>query len=164
MRTGIALGSNLGDRMAHLVFGKSNVESLGAAPCMVSRIYETEAVDCAPGTPAFLNAVIEFDFCGNLFDLLASLQGFEVIAGRPAIHEYNTPRPLDLDILYSGNVVIDGPSLTVPHPRLSQRRFVLQPLSDIRPGLFLPGYDESIESLLAKTPLRPQVCLYAECF
>ncbi len=164
MRTGIALGSNAGNRPAHLAFAKFGIQSLGNGPFLTSHVYETEAVDCSPGTPAFLNAVMEFDYSGDLFELLASLHKLEAATGRPAVHGRNTPRPLDLDILYSGNHILDHEILKVPHPRIHQRRFVLRPLADIRPKLFLPGHYESVESLLAKTPLQPQVCLYAECF
>ena len=164
MRTGIALGSNAGDRMAHFAFARSGVESLGIGPFLTSRVYETEAVDCAPGTPAFLNAVMEMDYREDLLELLASLQKIEVAAGRPAIHRRNVPRTLDLDILYSGDRILHHELLKVPHPQMHHRRFVLQPLADIRPGLVLPRQRESVESLLAKIPLQPQVCLYAECF
>ncbi len=164
MRTGIALGSNVGDRMSHLAFAKSAIESLGFGPILTSHVYETEAADCAPDTPAFLNAVMEFGYSGDLFALLASLQKLEVAAGRPAVHGRNMPRPLDLDILYSGNRVINHRSLKVPHPRMHHRRFVLQPLTDIRPQLLLPGQTHRAESLLARTPVQPQVSLYAECF
>ena len=164
MRTGIALGSNAGDRMAHFASAKSGVESLGIGPFLTSRVYETEAVDCAPGTPAFLNAVMEIDYREDLFELLASLQKIEAAAGRPVMHRRYVPRTLDLDILYSGECVIRHELLKVPHPRMHHRRFVLKPLADIRPELVLPCQWERVESLLAKIPLQPQVCLYAECF
>lgn len=150
---GIALGSNLGDREANL---RRGVELLMARVpeaqlTAVASLYETEPVDCAPGTQAFINTVIEVvadDLSPT--QMHAHLAAVEQAMGRPAQREKNSPRTLDLDLLYAGDFEIDSPSLTIPHPRLHQRRFVLQPLAEIRPDLVLPGQTKTIAKLLAE--------------
>lgn len=152
MRFGIALGSNLGDRAANLRHGMSLLQErvpgwslLASAP-----VYETDPVDCAPGTQAFLNTVIEIESGCAPRELHAHLKAVESALGRPAVREKNSPRTLDLDLLYADDVVSDDPQLILPHPRLHQRRFVLQPLADIRPELHLPGQVVSVAALLAR--------------
>lgn len=149
---GIALGSNLGDREANL---RRGVELLLArvpeAQLMaVASLYETEPVDCAPGTQAFINTVIEVVADLSPMQMHAHLAAVEQAMGRPARREKNSPRTLDLDLLYAGAFVSNSPSLTIPHPRLHQRRFVLQPLAEIRPDLVLPGQTKTITELLAE--------------
>lgn len=148
---GIALGSNLGDRAAHLKRGiellMQRLPGCGLNAC--GGIYETEPVDCAPGTQAFLNSVVEIEAMCSPQELHAHLAAVEQVLGRPAVREKNAPRTLDLDLLYAGDFVSDDPVLMVPHPRLHLRRFVLQPLADIRPDLKLPGHDRTIAQHLA---------------
>ncbi|MCA1963020.1 MAG: 2-amino-4-hydroxy-6-hydroxymethyldihydropteridine diphosphokinase [Prosthecobacter sp.] len=147
---GIALGSNLGDRLANLRRGRDQiVERLQPTSILVGGIYETEPVDCAPGTQSFLNTVIEIEVDLTPAQVHAHLQAIEQAMGRPALREKNAPRTLDLDLLYAGDFVSADPALTLPHPRLHLRRFVLQPLADIRAALILPGHKNSILSYLA---------------
>ncbi len=149
-RFGIALGSNLGDREANLKRGlQMLVERIRPSLVTAGGIYETEPVDCAPGTQAFLNTVVELEAAVSPRELHEHLQAVEQAMGRPALREKNSPRPLDLDLLYAGDFVSGDPVLIVPHPRLHLRRFVLQPLADIRPGLVLPGHSRSIAEHLA---------------
>jgi 2-amino-4-hydroxy-6-hydroxymethyldihydropteridine diphosphokinase len=151
MRTGLALGSNLGDRLANLraartaIFDRLDI----APPYLSSRIYETEPVGTGPAASAFLNAVIEVGYEGSLLALLAALQAIESRMGRAAKRPRNAPRTIDLDILYCGDLVLTGDTATIPHPRLHLRRFVLTPLADIRPELVLPGQTQSVTTLLA---------------
>ncbi len=148
-RFGIALGSNLGDREENLKRGlEMLVQRIRPSSVLAGGIYETEPVDCAPGTQAFLNTVVEMEAAVSPCELHEHLQAVEQAMGRPAVRERNSPRTLDLDLLYAGDFVSGDPVLTVPHPRLHQRRFVLQPLADIRPGLVLPGQTRSIAELL----------------
>jgi len=152
MKTGIALGSNLGDRLANLVAGRDAVLRLPgvSAPVLRSRVYETEPVGTGPDAGPFLNAVIEIEFDDDPLVLLSALRTIEAALGRPAGHPRNAPRTLDLDILYAGDLVRNDAALILPHPRLHLRRFVLAPLGDIRPDLRLPGHTRSVAELLAQ--------------
>ena len=149
MRTGIALGSNLGDRLANLRAGRDAVLALSGVSgrLLASRVYETEPVGTGPDAGAFLNAVIEVSFAGEPHELLAGLQQIESAMGRPSRRPRNAPRTLDLDILYMGERVVAEAELEIPHPRLQLRRFVLQPLHDIRPSLLLPGWKSTVGEL-----------------
>jgi 2-amino-4-hydroxy-6-hydroxymethyldihydropteridine diphosphokinase len=110
-------------------------------------------VDCPPGSPLFLNAVVEIELDSELTpprELLRRLQAFERGRGRPEERARNAPRPLDLDILYYGDLVVREPDLVIPPPRLTERRFVLEPLSHLRPELVLSGQTESVGELLRR--------------
>lgn len=153
-RFGIAMGSNLGARQGNLERGvemllarmpEANI-SAGAS------LYETDPVDCAPGTQAFLNTVIELESPLSPPEVHAHLVAVEQGMGRPLEREKNAPRTLDLDVLYAGDFVSDDPVLILPHPRLHLRRFVLQPLIEIRPSLRLPGQALTITELLQALP------------
>jgi 2-amino-4-hydroxy-6-hydroxymethyldihydropteridine diphosphokinase len=152
MRTGIALGSNIGDRLENLRAGRKAIVDLasGSSPILASVIYETEPVDCEPGAQQFFNAVLEFDYAGDAAGLLKKLKQIENELGRPADHPRNVSRKIDIDLLYFGEARIDNDNLHVPHPRMHLRRFVLQPLADIRPDLILPGQSKTVRELLAQ--------------
>jgi 2-amino-4-hydroxy-6-hydroxymethyldihydropteridine diphosphokinase len=152
MRTGIGLGSNVGDRLMHLREGFRRVQALhtAAEPPLVSSIFETSPIDSAPGTNAYLNAVIEIQFDRPPIVLLDTLLRIEQEMGRPSKHPRNAPRTIDLDVLYVGNLILNNPEIIIPHPRLPQRRFVLTPLSEIAPDLILPGQTKPIRALLEK--------------
>ncbi len=159
-RTGIALGSNLGDRSANLREAVSRLRSI-ATPgesFLEASVYETEPELCPPGSPDFLNTVVGFSFDGTAEQLLEKTRNIEKSMGRAPSVERNAPRVIDLDILYFGNEVIASSHLVLPHPRIAERRFVLEPLAEIRPTLILPGQRKSVEELLAASgtpPLRP---------
>jgi 2-amino-4-hydroxy-6-hydroxymethyldihydropteridine diphosphokinase len=93
--------------------------------------------------------VIEFEFNGEPVDLLKKLKHIETTMGRPADHARNTSRKIDIDLLYFGYAKIDNEHLTLPHPRMHLRRFVMQPLADIRPDFILPGQTQGVRELLA---------------
>ena len=151
MRAGIALGSNLGDRLANLTTGREAVLRMPdvSAPAFHSRVYETEPVGTGPDAGPFLNAVMEIEFTADPLALLAVLRSIESALGRPTRYPRNAPRTLDLDILYIGDLVLHDDTLVLPHPRLRLRRFVLAPLNDIRPDLRLPGQTHTVAELLA---------------
>jgi len=152
MRTAVALGSNLGDRLGTLraarraILGLSNVKP----PILSSAIYETDPVDCEPGANKFLNAVIEFDYDRDPPSLLEELIRIEKALGRKRDHPKNVSRTIDIDMLYYDQRIIEDERLQLPHPRMHLRKFVLQPLADIRPGLILPGQTQTVDELVSK--------------
>jgi 2-amino-4-hydroxy-6-hydroxymethyldihydropteridine diphosphokinase len=150
MRSGIALGSNIENRLANLREGYRRVFALNESGAVVraSSIYETTPVDSEPGTAQYLNAVMEISFDGPPLALLDHLLEIEFKMGRPPKRPRNSPRTIDLDILYLGNLVLNNPEIIIPHPRLANRRFVLAPLAEIAPHLILPGYSRSVSLLL----------------
>jgi 2-amino-4-hydroxy-6-hydroxymethyldihydropteridine diphosphokinase len=150
MRCGVALGSNLGDRLANLreAFARISLLHHGIPEIAASSIYETSPVDCEPGSASYLNAVIEMNFEGPPVALLDKLLSIERQMGRPSKRPRNAPRRIDLDVLYVGNRVLNNPEIIIPHPRLSQRRFVLLPLSEIAADLILPGQTVTVRALL----------------
>ncbi len=148
---GIALGSNLGDRENHLVRGVELLQQRLPEAVLLAgaSLYETDPVDCAPDAQPFLNTVIEMGVRLSARELHAHLAAVEQALGRPSQRARNAPRTLDLDVLYAGDQVSRDPDLLLPHPRLHQRRFVLQPLAEIRPDLMLPGQPGPVAELLA---------------
>lgn len=136
---GIALGSNQGDRSAAIEAGFAFLRSLSAGgELRRSSLYETLPVDCPPGSPPFLNAAAEILYPGSPHDLLARLQAFERDQGRPEARPVNAPRPLDLDIIYFDDLVVNEPDFIIPHPRWNRRAFVVEPLAEICPHRVLP--------------------------
>jgi 2-amino-4-hydroxy-6-hydroxymethyldihydropteridine diphosphokinase len=149
MRAGIALGSNIGDRLANLRFAYRQVANLSSASAAIrcSSIYETSPVDSPPGVSSYLNAVIEIEYDRPAIALLDSLLKLERALGRPSKRPRNAPRTIDLDLLYVGNLTLNSPEIIIPHPRITHRRFVLEPLADVAPDLVLPGQTLSIRHL-----------------
>ena len=164
MRAGVALGSNLGERLANLRNARREIISMKGAlpPLRCSAIYETEPVDCEKGAAKFFNAVIEFGYAGQPIQLRRELAAIERVLGRPAAHERNVSRPIDLDLLYFGEIIIETAELRLPHPRIIDREFVLRPLTDIRPDLVLPGQTEAVDVLLLRLPMTGVVRLDLE--
>lgn len=150
MRVAVALGSNLGERLANLRNARKDIAALSGAlpPMRSSGIYETEPVGCEKGAAKFLNAAIEFGYEGEALGLMHKLAAIEKLLGRPSAHPKNVSRPIDLDLLYLGELEIDIPDLQLPHPRIGEREFVLRPLADIRPDLILPKQSEPVSVLL----------------
>jgi 2-amino-4-hydroxy-6-hydroxymethyldihydropteridine diphosphokinase len=148
MRVGIALGSNLGDRAAHLRSAAQAIAEIAEPPVLASGIYETPPIDCPPDSPAFLNAALEIGWNGTLLDLLARLQAIEHIHGRPGVRARNAPRPLDLDLIYADESTLKTPELELPHPRFRDRAFVLLPLADLLGDRSIPGGTRSARALL----------------
>ena len=153
MRTAVALGSNLGDRLENLRTARRQITELAQvqSPLVFSSIYETEPIDCERGAPKFLNAVIEFDYEGDPVRLLEQLSQVEESLGRRRDHPKNVSRTVDIDLLYCGDHQIDNERLQLPHPQMHSRKFVLQPLADIRPHLVLPGQRKTVRELLAES-------------
>ena len=151
MRTAVALGSNLGDRLENLQAARRQIIQLDEVhpPILSSGIYETDPVDCERDASKFLNAVVEFDYDGDPRQLLEQLARIEESLGRKRDHQKNVSRTIDIDLLYCGDRQIDNERLQLPHPRMHLRKFVLQPLTDIQPYLILPNQRKTIRQLLA---------------
>lgn len=146
------MGSNLGDRLRNLQDAvKALRPSLEHGSAIEkSPVFSTEPVDCPEGSEEFLNAVIVVRYAGTVSGFLHLTQSIECDAGRPSVRTrgVNAPRVVDLDLLYAGNESLVTEELTLPHPRMHQRRFVLEPLARLRPGLVLPGFSMSIQGQL----------------
>ncbi|MDD9802377.1 MAG: 2-amino-4-hydroxy-6-hydroxymethyldihydropteridine diphosphokinase [Deltaproteobacteria bacterium] len=139
-RAVVALGSNLGDRAAHLRRAlRALAQTPGLRVLRVSRIYETAPIGAGGGPPQgdYLNAVVELQSALPPRLLLARLQQIERTAGRRRTWR-NAPRTLDLDLLFHGAAPRGDPDLVLPHPRLHLRGFVLAPLAEIKPALRHP--------------------------
>jgi 2-amino-4-hydroxy-6-hydroxymethyldihydropteridine diphosphokinase len=149
VRAYVGVGSNLGDRWAHLALA---ARALRAAPRVsllrASRVWETEPI--GPPQPRYLNAALELEFAGPAGALLALLQEVERAAGRRRDGPRWSARTLDLDLLLFGDEVIRAPDLVVPHPELVARRFVLAPLAELCPARVVPGTGQTVEQLLAR--------------
>jgi 2-amino-4-hydroxy-6-hydroxymethyldihydropteridine diphosphokinase len=150
----VALGSNLGDTRQNILRAMTRLQGLSGKPILKSSLWQTSPVDCPPGSPKFLNAVAGLipreDETPE--SLLKKLQELEREFGRTPKKVFNEARPLDLDLIAFGNEIRNSPELILPHPRAHLRRFVLQPLSEIAPDLFLPGQGKTVAELLADLP------------
>lgn len=163
MRIGIALGSNLGDRLENLRAARNAIAILALDNSMrVSRVYETEPVNCELGAGKFLNAVLEIEYDGDPSELLEKLIRVEESLGRDRKHVRNISRKIDIDLLYADELVINNERLQLPHPRMHERKFVLQPLADIRPDLILPNQTKPVSDLLAQIQDSTKVSCFAE--
>jgi 2-amino-4-hydroxy-6-hydroxymethyldihydropteridine diphosphokinase len=150
----IALGSNLGDRLEHLQSGAQLLEHLQIGAQLIritgkSRIFETEPVGGPDNQGAYLNAVVRLESQFTARHLLDVLLEVEHLRGRVRSERWG-PRTLDLDLLIHGLEVIHKPGLIVPHPRLHERAFVLEPLADLAPDLEIPGLGLTVKSLQAR--------------
>ena len=154
--TFLALGSNLGDRRAHLY---TAAQALHEHPhvhvAQASPVYESAAhtLDSSGEQPAFLNAVVQANTSLSPNALLQAAQQMERDAGRVDDRERWAPRPLDVDLLTYGRLVRTSETLTLPHPRLAERRFVLRPWADVAPNLWVPApFEQTVETLLSRCP------------
>jgi len=146
----VALGSNLGSPRETVLRAMDRLQEFSDAPVVRSSLYETDPVDCPPGSPKFVNAVV--GFCARAGEtpesLLKKLQELERTFGRQPKRIHNEARPLDLDLVAFGNEVRNTTELILPHPRAHLRRFVLEPLAEIAPDLILPGQTQTVKELL----------------
>ena len=144
----VALGSNIGDREAHLAFAVGRLSQL-LTNLRQSHWYDTAPVGGSPDQPRYLNGVVAGTTTLSARELLDALLAIEQAAGRtrPSLM---APRTLDLDLILFGMERIDEPGLTVPHPRFRERLFVLEPLAALAPDLVDPETGETISVLLRR--------------
>ncbi len=148
MEYGLSLGSNLRDRVAQLP-GVSTVEA--------SAVYETEPVGVRPEyeDQPYLNAVLAVISTAHPNAMSEAVHAIEADLGRVRTEDRFAPRPIDIDILYAGDTMMEDEDLTLPHPRWAERRFVVQPLADIRPRLVFPGDHQTVRDVLRALPAEP---------
>jgi len=144
----VALGSNLGDRRAHLDFAVSRLSTL-LRSLVVSRYRETTPVGATGPQRLYLNAAAVGDTLLPARALLDALLGIERERGRERPFP-NAPRTLDLDLILWGGEVLDEPDLVVPHPRFRERQFVLEPLAEVAPELVDPVSGLTVRELLGR--------------
>ena len=148
----IALGSNLGDRQAHMDFAVGELRRL-IQPLRSSTFIETDPVDVPDVQSPFLNGVVVGETTLAPADLLAALLAIERMRGRQRPHRH-AARTLDLDLILYGNRVVNEPGLAVPHPRFRERRFVLAPLAEVAGEWVDPVTGQTVSALLLALP-RP---------
>ena len=143
----IALGANLGERLQTIRSAIRDLAEVGSIEA-ISSVYETDPVGYAD-QPAYLNAVVATDTALTAEGLLDALLSIERAHGRVRTFP-NAPRTLDLDIILFGDEVRQSERLTIPHPRMQERTFVLAPLNEIAAGVIVPGLDASVAELLTR--------------
>jgi len=146
----LALGSNIGDREAHLRAAIGEMSAAGISVLRESPIYETEPVGFTDQR-WFLNMVVEAETALFPMQLLARVGKIERKLGRVRTM-VNGPRTIDIDILLYANAVVRTPQLEIPHPRMHERRFVLAPLADLAPALRHPVLRKTVRELLDAAP------------
>jgi 2-amino-4-hydroxy-6-hydroxymethyldihydropteridine diphosphokinase len=156
-RTGyLGLGSNLGEREAHLRGALTGLREHRVAVEAVSSVYETEPVGEITDQPEFLNAAVRIETGLGPHELLDLCKAIEAEHGRLFGGPRHGPRPLDIDLLLLGTVDLRDERLTLPHPEVTSRRFVLEPLLELDPQLALPD-GTRLADALAGLPPRPWV-------
>lgn len=148
----LSLGSNLGDRAAHLQAAISALTGLGEV-LAVSSFYETEPVELT-SQPWFLNCAVALATDKMPRQLLGALLNLEQSMGRRRLQPKG-PRTIDIDILLFGNSVVDMSSLTIPHPAMHERRFVLEPLAEIAPDVRHPVFKRTVREMCDLLPPGP---------
>ena len=155
IEAGLSLGSNLDDKLASLRAARAAIAAIPEVSLLASApVYETEPV----GVPEefaglnFYNTVLIIGTSLDAHRLFSELQKVELALGRKRTLRQNTPRTIDVDMIYYDGQTIRSGGLVVPHPRWTKRRFVLQPLADVRGYLVLPGHDRRVRDILAALP------------
>jgi 2-amino-4-hydroxy-6-hydroxymethyldihydropteridine diphosphokinase len=154
----LSLGSNLGDRDANLRNAIERLRGVGN-PIAISSFYETEPIDVVL-QPWFLNCAVKLDTEKMPRQLITAILSLEQDMGRQR-KQQKAPRTIDIDILLFGSSIIEIPSLTIPHPRMHERRFVLEPLAEIAPDARHPIFKRTIRELREALPAGQTVKKFA---
>ena len=165
MEYGLSLGSNLNDRLGNLVAARRMIAATPGITLLArSAVYETEPVDVADHLihMTFLNAAVVIESLLPPEKVHARLHTIEDELGRLRGSDRNAPRTVDIDIIYADGIQICTPHLILPHPRWSERRFVVQPLADIRPDLVIASGGMTVQETLLSLPTNPGVIRFAE--
>jgi 2-amino-4-hydroxy-6-hydroxymethyldihydropteridine diphosphokinase len=165
MEIGFSLGSNLYNRKRLLMQAKNLLLSAPRTNFVdQSPIYETTPVDVKPEYQdlAYLNSVVIVESGLPLESWLSYIGKIECNLGRERTDDRNAPRPIDIDMIYANGQIVDSDGLEVPHPRWAERRFVVQPLCDIRPALVLPEARKSVAEILGSLPTDEDISIFDE--
>jgi 2-amino-4-hydroxy-6-hydroxymethyldihydropteridine diphosphokinase len=165
MEIGFSLGSNLYNRKRLLMQAKNLLLSAPRTHYVdQSPIYETTPVDVKPEyqSMAYLNSVVIVDSELPLESWMSYIGKIEKNLGRERTEDRNAPRPIDIDIIYAGDSIVDDGGLEVPHPRWAERRFVVQPLNDVRPGMILPETNTPVSAILSSLPKDEGLSIFDE--
>jgi 2-amino-4-hydroxy-6-hydroxymethyldihydropteridine diphosphokinase len=157
----LGLGSNQGDRRAAVRAAIVALQAQGVEPLQLSPLYDTDYVGPGGAQAPYLNAVLKARTALAPLALLDITQSIERAAGRPP-GTHLLPRPLDIDILFYGRTVFRHPRLLLPHPRIAERRFVLQPLADLGALAGRPDLAAALRRLEATQSVRPAGTIAAE--
>lgn len=157
----LSLGSNLGERAEQIAQALALLEQSGVRVVRRSALYETEPVDMRP-QPWFLNCLVEVETELLPLGLLHTVQRIERQLGRQRGGSARPPRTIDIDIIFFGNHIVRHPELTIPHPRLAERRFVLVPLRELAPELCHPITRKTAAEMLAELTSSVQVRRYRD--
>jgi len=165
MEIGFSLGSNLYNRKRLLMQAKNLLLSAPRTNFVdQSPIYETTPVDVKPEyrDMAYLNSIVIVDSELPLESWLSYIGKIETNLGRERTEDRNAPRPIDIDMIYANGQVVDSDGLEVPHPRWTERRFVVQPLCDVRPELVLPEAHKPVAEILRSLPQDDDLSIFDE--
>lgn len=165
MEIGLCLGANEGDRLAYLIQAKQRILALpGISLTAQSPVYETEPVDVPPEFQniLFLNSILIIETLISIRQLMSLFQFIEQQIGRVPNPVTNAPRPVDIDIIYADQLQIEEDHIVIPHPRWTLRRFVVQPLCDVRPELHIPGQSAIVSDVLAQLQDPAKVTLFTK--
>ena len=149
-RVAVAFGANLDDPTRMIREAAEMLRQRAVPDLLMAPLYRTVPVDCRPGTPAFINTVGVGRSSMPPLELLMICKRIETELGRPEDRGRNAPRVIDLDILLWNGNTVNRPELTIPHPRMVDRLFVLKPLADVAPSWPVPGTGKRVAQLLAE--------------
>ncbi len=165
MEVGLSLGSNISNRLDNLKEAKRRILSHPVVRLAAqSPIYETEPVGVKPEYQhlMFLNAVLILESACSIHECFDQLRRIEDEMGRHRSLDRFAPRAIDIDLIYAGDTRIESGGLVIPHAHWHERRFVVQPLADVRPNLKIPGCDRTVRDVLASLPAGDDVVLFAK--